>query len=154
MAELFGFKITRAERESNDDLKTFVPPQVDDGAIEIAPGGSYGTFLDLDGTAKSEAELVTRYREMSLQPECDSAVEDIVNEAIILDKETSAVEIVLDNLKQPVSVKNKIREEFENLLYMLDFSNKGYDIFRRWYVDGRLYHHIIIDDKKDRKSVV
>jgi hypothetical protein len=153
MAELFGFKITRAESESNDDLKTFVPSQIDDGAVEIAAGGAYGTFLDLDGTAKSEAELVTRYREMSMQPECDSAVEDIVNEAIILDKESGAVEIVLDGLAQPASIKNKIREEFENILYMLDFSNKGYDIFRRWYVDGRLYHHIVIDDKSPRDGI-
>ena len=152
MAELFGFKITRADTEQKEELKTFVPPQTDDGAVEIAPGGSYGTFVDLDGTAKSEAELVTRYREMSMQPECDSAVEDIVNEAIVMDDE-NPIEIVLDSLKQPASIKNKIREEFETVLEMLDFSNKGYDIFRRWYVDGRIYHHIIIDDKSPRDGI-
>jgi hypothetical protein len=152
VAELFGFKITRADTEQKEELKTFVPPQIDDGAIEIAPGGSYGTFVDLDGTAKSEAELVTRYREMSMQPECDSAVEDIVNEAIVMDDE-NPIEIVLDSLKQPASIKNKIREEFETVLEMLDFSNKGYDIFRRWYVDGRIYHHIIIDDKAPRDGI-
>lgn len=150
--QLFGFNITRADQEQKEDLKTFVPPQQDDGAIEIAPGGSYGTFVDLDGTAKSEAELVSRYREMSMQPECDSAVEDVVNESIVMDDE-DPVEIVLDNLKQPNTIKNKIREEFETVLEMLDFSNKGYDIFRRWYVDGRLYHHIIINDKDPREGI-
>ena len=150
--QLFGFNITRADQEEKEDLKTFVPPQTDDGAIEIAPGGSYGTFVDLDGTAKSEAELVSRYREMSMQPECDSAVEDVVNEAIVMDDQ-NPIEIVLDNLKQPNSIKNKIREEFETILEMLDFSNKGYDIFRRWYVDGRIYHHIIINDKDPRDGI-
>lgn len=150
--QLFGFNITRADQEAKEDLKTFVPPQQDDGAIEIAPGGSYGTFVDLDGTAKSEAELVSRYREMSMQPECDSAVEDVINESIVMDEETP-IEIVLDNLKQPNTIKNKIREEFETVLEMLDFSNKGYDIFRRWYVDGRLYHHIIINDKDPRDGI-
>ena len=150
--QLFGFNITRADQESKEDLKTFVPPQQDDGAIEIAPGGSYGTFVDMDGTAKSEAELVSRYREMSMQPECDSAVEDVVNESIVMDDE-NPIEIVLDNLKQPNTIKNKIREEFETILEMLDFSNKGYDIFRRWYVDGRIYHHIIINEKDPRDGI-
>jgi len=150
--QLFGFNISRADQEQKEDLKTFVPPQTDDGAIEIAPGGSYGTFVDLDGTAKSEAELVSRYREMSMQPECDSAVEDVINESIVMDDE-DPIEIVLDNLKQPNSIKNKIREEFETVLEMLDFSNKGYDIFRRWYVDGRIYHHIIINDKDPRDGI-
>lgn len=150
--QLFGFNISRADQEEKEDLKTFVPPQTDDGAIEIAPGGSYGTFVDLDGTAKSEAELVSRYREMSMQPECDSAVEDVINECIVMDDE-DPIEIVLDNLKQPNSIKNKIREEFETVLEMLDFSNKGYDIFRRWYVDGRIYHHIIINDKDPRDGI-
>ena len=150
--QLFGFDISRADQEAKDDLKTFVPPQQDDGAIEIAPGGSYGTFVDLDGTAKSEAELVSRYREMSMQPECDSAVEDVVNEAIIMDDQ-DPIEIVLDDLEQPNSIKNKIREEFKTVLEMLDFSNKGYDIFKRWYVDGRIYHHIIINDKDPRDGI-
>ena len=150
--QLFGFNISRADQEQKEDLKTFVPPQPDDGAIEIAPGGSYGTFVDLDGTAKTEAELVTRYREMSMQPECDAAVEDVINESIVMD-EDNPIEIVLDDLKQPNSIKNKIREEFESVLEMLDFSNRGYDIFRRWYVDGRLYHHIIINDKDPRDGI-
>ena len=152
--ELFGFQITRTNKtEPEAELQTFVPPQSDDGAVEMAPGGSYGTFVDLEGTAKTEAELVTRYREMSQQPECDSAVEDIVNEAIIMDDQAYPVELILDDLKQPESVKKKIREEFEGVLKMLDFGNKGYDLFRRWYVDGRIYHHIIIDEKSPRQGI-
>jgi hypothetical protein len=153
--ELFGFQITRTSgrREPDAELQTFVPPQTDDGAVELAPGGSYGTFVDLEGTAKSEAELVTRYREMSMQPECDSAVEDIVNESIIMDDQAYPVELILDDLKQPETIKKKVREEFEAILKMLDFGNRGYDIFRRWYVDGRLYHHIIIDEKQPRQGI-
>ena len=151
--ELFGFQISRSDKKEQEDLKTFVPPQVDDGAVEIAPGGSYGTFVDLEGTAKSEAELVTRYREMSLQPECDTAVEDIVNEAIIMNDDAFPVELILDDLKQPASVKKRIREEFDYVLKLLDFGNKGYDIFKRWYVDGRLYHHILIDEKNPRAGI-
>lgn len=151
--ELFGFQITRADRKEAEQPATFVPPSNDDGAVEIAPGGSYGTFVDLEGTAKSEADLVTRYREMSLQPECDAAVEDIVNEAIVITESPYPVELILDDLKQPSNVKKRIREEFDHVLKLLDFGNKGYDIFRRWYVDGRLYHHIVIDEKNPRAGI-
>ena len=153
--ELFGFQITRANKDDSqpESMATFVPPQHNDGAMEIAPGGSYGTFVDLEGSAKSEAELVTRYREMSLQPECDSAVEDIVNESIVMDDNAYPVEIVLDDLKQPETIKKKIREEFDSILKQLDFGNKGYELFRRWYVDGRIYHHIIIDEKAPRQGI-
>lgn len=153
--ELFGFQITRSKQEQQDQdvERSFVAPQFDDGAVEIAPGGSYGTFVDLEGTAKSEAELVTRYREMALQPECDSAVEDIINEAIIMDEHASPIDIMLDDLKQPTTVKKRIKEEFEYILSLLDFGNRGYDIFRRWYVDGRMYHHIIINEKNPREGI-
>jgi hypothetical protein len=151
--QLFGFQIKRADPAETKDQQSFVPPQFDDGAVEIAPGGSYGTFVDLEGSAKSEAELVTRYREMSLQPECDSAVDDVVNEAIVIDDLASPVDIVLDELKQPASVKKRIHEEFEHVLKLLDFNNKAYELFRRWYVDGRIYHHIIIDTKNPREGI-
>jgi len=151
--ELFGFQITRTDKKETEELETFVPPQTEDGAVEIAPGASYGTYVDLEGTAKSEAELVTRYREMSLQPEADSAVEDIVNEAIIMDDQAYPIEIVLDDLKQPQSVKKKIREEFDNVLKLMDFGNRGYELFKRWYVDGRMYHHIIIDEENPREGI-
>lgn len=151
--ELFGFQITRTGKPEQDGQPTFVPPTPEDGAVEIAPGGSYGTAIDIEGTAKSEADLVTRYREMALQPECDSAVDDIVNEAIIIADNAFPVELILDDLKQPSNVKKRIREEFDHVLRLLDFGNKGYDIFRRWYVDGRLYHHIIIDEKAPREGI-
>lgn len=152
--QLFGFDITRSDQtDAPEDTPTFVPPQFDDGAVEVAPGGSYGTFVDMEGTAKSEADLVTRYREMSLQPECDSAVEDVVNESIVMDQDASPVSVMLDDLKQPAAVKKRIVEEFDSVLRLLDFGNKGYDIFRRWYVDGRLYHHIVINTKNPREGI-
>ena len=154
--ELFGFTIGRKNEEEqikNDKVRSFVPPTTDDGTVEIAPGGSYGTYVDLEGSAKSEAELVTRYREMSLQPECDMAIDDIVNEAIVYNEKEPAISIVLDDLQVSQSIKNKIREEFDNILKMLNFTTSAYDIFRKWYIDGRLYYHIMIDESNPRLGI-
>ena len=154
--DLFGFTIGRKaelEKLKNDNLKSFVPPQDSDGALEIAPGGVYGTYVDLEGTAKSEAELVTRYREMSTQPEADLAIDDIVNEAIVYNEKDPAVSIVLDDLKASVSIKNRIREEFDKVLRLLHFTTNAYELFRRWYIDGRLYYHIVIDEKNPRDGI-
>ena len=152
---LFGFRIGRPEEEEKqqEQVKSFAPPSLDDGSMEIAPGGVYGTYVDLEGTAKTEGELVTRYREMALQPECDSAIDDVVNEAIVSDEKEDPVEINLDDLEFSESLKNKIREEFEQVLNLLDFNNNCYDLFRKWYIDGRLYHHIMIDDKNPRAGI-
>ena len=151
--ELFGFSITKkAVEEEEKNVKSVIPQNFEDGAMEVAPGGSYGTYVDLEGNVKSEDDLVTKYREMALQPECDIAIEDIVNEAIVID-DKSAVELILDDLEQPKVVKNKIREEFENILKLLDFNNQGTDIFRQWYIDGRLYYHIMIDETKPREGI-
>jgi hypothetical protein len=151
--ELFGFSITKkAAEEEEKNVKSVIPQNFEDGAMEVAPGGSYGTYVDLEGNVKSEDDLVTKYREMALQPECDIAIEDIVNEAIVID-DKSAVELILDDLEQPKVVKNKIREEFENILKLLDFNNQGTDIFRQWYIDGRLYYHIMIDETKPREGI-
>ena len=143
--DLFGFTISRkGEEKEEKNVKSFVPVARDDGAMEVsAMGGAYGTVVDLEGSAKNEADLVSKYRTMMQQQECDSAVEDIVNEAIIIEDE-SAVNIVLDNIDISKQLKNKIRQEFDNVLKVLDFSNAGYDIFKQWYVDGRLYYHIMI----------
>jgi len=150
---LFGFTIGRENQETaEENVKSFTAPTLDDGAMEVAPGGSYGTYVDLEGTAKSEGELVTRYREMSTQPECDYAIDDIVNESIVMDQD-GIVEINLDNTDLTESAKKRIREEFDQVLKLLDFANRGYDIFRRWYVDGRLYYHIMIDEKNPRQGV-
>lgn len=154
MAKLFGFEISRTKEEikQEETVKSFVQPTHDDGAMEVVAGGSYGTYVDLEGAAKSEGELVTRYREMALQPECDTAVEDIVNEAIIVDNQ-SPVNIVLDDIDEPKALKDRIREEFGNITKLLDFNNLAHDIFRQWYIDGRLYYHIMIDEKKARDGI-
>ena len=152
--DLFGFNISRkGEEKEEQNVKSFVPVSRDDGAMEVsAMGGAYGTVVDLEGSAKNEADLVSKYRTMMMQQECDSAVEDIVNEAIIIEDE-SAVNIVLDNIEISKALKTKIRQEFDNVLKVLDFNNTGYDIFKQWYVDGRLYYHIMIDEKTPRDGI-
>ena len=154
MAELFGFTIARKKQEDQqENLPSIVSPTQEDGAIEIAPGGAYGTYVDLEGKAKNEGELVTKYRQMALQPECDSAIQDVVNEAIVVTEDSGPVEIVLDKLDYPENIKKKIHEEFEAIIKLLDFNNNAYDLFRKWYVDGRLYHHIVIDEKNPRQGI-
>ena len=153
---LFGFKIGTTEdaMAKAEQIPSFVPPTRDDGAIEIAPGGAYGTFVDLEGTAKSEAELTTRYREMSGQPEVDAAIDDIVNEAIVTDFRAAAVELDLDECDDlPESIKKRIHEEFDEVMLQLNFRNMCYEIFRRWYVDGRLFYHIMIDKTRPREGI-
>ena len=143
---LFGFTIGRNKAElDNATQQSFTPPQNDDGALTITSAAYYGTYVDLDGTAKNEVELISRYREMAMQPEIESAIDDIVNEAICQDDVGNTIKIVLDNLKQPDRIKNSIREEFQNVLKMLNFNNMSQDIFRRYYIDGRMNYHIIID---------
>lgn len=153
--QLFGFEITKTSSELADskNLQGIVPMDQEDAVTEIAPGGMYGTHLDLDATAKSEGDLVTKYREMVLMPECDTAVEDIINDAIIMENNAYPVEIVLDETKLPNRVKKIVREEFDKVLSLLDFGNKGYEIFRRWYVDGRVYYQIVIDKNAPREGV-
>jgi hypothetical protein len=142
--KLFGFEFQR--KVPVDTAPSFAPKEADDGAVIVAAGGAYGTYIDLDGTVRTEAELVTKYREMSLQPEIDSAVDEIVNESISID-EQNIVSIVLDNLEVTDKVKKAIRDEFQNVLNILDFQSRAYDIYRRWYIDGRLYYHVVIDEK-------
>jgi hypothetical protein len=150
MAKLFGFEINRV---SNETPPSFVAPTNDDGATEVAGGGAFGTYLDLEGTARNEADLINRYREMALQSECESAVDDIVNEAIVQEDEDSPVQLNLDRVEYSVGIKKKIHEEFANICRLLDFNNYGADIFKRWYVDGRLYYHNVIDPKNPQKGL-
>jgi len=151
MAEFFGFKFEKIKDQSGSDK--FTPPSSDDGTIDIAGGGFFGQVLDTDGRERTEQDLVRRYRDISQQPECDSAVEDIVNEGIVSDEKDQAVSIVLDRLPYPKSIKNRIREEFDTVLSLLDFDTKGHDIFRRWYVDGRLFYHKVINKKNIKGGV-
>ena len=150
MATLFGFEISRKKNQVQQDeqSKTFAVPQNDDGAVTIQSGSYYGTYVDLDGVVRNEIELITRYREMSMQPELETAIDEIVNEAIVNDENGKGVELNTDDLKQPEQIKKKIRDEFEFILKLLDFGNMGHDLFRRWYIDGRLFYHIVIDDKR------
>tara|TARA_Y100001937_G_scaffold126700_1_gene196665 strand:+ start:2380 stop:3918 length:1539 start_codon:yes stop_codon:yes gene_type:complete len=151
MAEFFGFKFEKIKDQSGSDK--FTPPSSDDGTIDIAGGGFFGQVLDTDGRERTEQDLVRRYRDISQQPECDSAIEDIVNEGIVSDEKDQAVSIVLDRLPYPKSIKNRIREEFDTVLSLLDFDTKGHDIFRRWYVDGRLFYHKVINKKNIKGGV-
>ena len=124
MAELFGFKITRANEK---EIGSFAPKVEDDGAAIVAEGGVYGTYVDLEGSTRTESELVTRYRRMALQPECELAIDDIVNETIIYDANKKLCEINLDGVDMPPRVKEIVTEEFDQVKELVDFNNKGYD---------------------------
>ncbi len=152
--KLFGFTIGREEEEDPTKIQSFAEKENLEGALQISPlAGAYGTYLDIEGAVKNEAELITRYREMVMYPEAEYAVDDIVNEAIVTSVGRGPVDIVLDHLKQSTSIKTKIQAEFYELLTLLDFGNQCYDTFRRWYVDGRLYYHIIIDVDNPKKGI-
>jgi hypothetical protein len=143
---LFGFTISRDQTEQDKSVQqSFTPPVSDDGALTIQSAAYYGTYVDLDGTAKNEVELISRYREMAMQPEIESAIDDIVNEAIVKDDDGKITEIVLDNLEQPEKIKKAIKAEFQTILNLLNYGNMAQDIFRRYYIDGRLFYHMIID---------
>ncbi|OUW35362.1 MAG: portal protein [Verrucomicrobia bacterium TMED175] len=152
MAELFGFKITRANQSGGSD--GFTAPSTDDGTLDIVSGGGhYASILDMDGRDRNELDLIRRYRDIAQQPECDTAIEDIANEAIVSDERDKSVSLSLDQLDVSPNIKQKIRDEFDEVLRLMDFSSKGHDIFRRWYVDGRIYYHKIIDRKSPRKGI-
>lgn len=149
--ELLGFEFKR--KAPKPDLVSFAPTKdADDGALVVSAGGAYGTYVDLDGTVRSEADLVTKYREMSLHPECDSAIDEIVNESIAID-EKNLVKIIVDDLKVSEQLKKMIREEFDASLKLLDFNRYAYEIYRRWYIDGRLYYHVLIDEKNPKDGI-
>jgi polyhydroxyalkanoate synthesis regulator phasin len=155
--KLFGFNLG-----AKDVIKVEEPQQasfalptaaLDDGAVTITQNAHFGTYVDLEGSVRNELELITRYREMSNHPECESAIDEIVNEAITHDEDGVVVDIVTDKLKQPDAVKKKIQEEFKNILRLMNFSNLSDDLFRRWYIDGRLFYHVIVDDQKPKEGI-
>jgi hypothetical protein len=151
---LFGFTISREKDElQKATQQSFSPPSTDDGALTITSAAYYGTYVDLDGTAKNEVELISRYREMAMQPEIESAIDDIVNEAIVQDDDGKITDIILDNLKVTDKIKKAIKDEFQILLRLLNYQNMAQDIFRRYYVDGRLYYHAIIDKEKPTEGI-
>ena len=149
MAELFGFTIQRAIKDKGGE-RTFSTPTPDDGTIDVAGGGFFGQVLDTDGRERSDLDLIRRYRDIAQQSECDTAIEDIVNEGIVSNQNDQAVEVSLDRLRYPDKIKRKIRKEFDEVLRLLHFEQKGHDIFRRWYVDGKLF---IVEYNGGRVSV-
>lgn len=152
--KIFGFEIKR-EVEETDVPVSFAEPINDDGAITVgnALGGFYSTLLDLEGTAKTESELVTKYRNLAMQPEIAQAIDEVVNESIAIDSDDNIVEVVLDDTDLPDKVKDKITEEFDEILTLLDFSNQAYDTFSKFYVDGRLNYHVIIDNDNIKDGI-
>ena len=152
MAKLFGFSIEDNEPISPSTVSP-VPPNNEDGVDHYLSSGFFGSYVDIEGVYRTEFDLIKRYREMALHPECDSAIEDIVNEAIVSDTNDSPVEIELSNLNASDGIKTKIRQEFKHILSLLDFDKKSHEIYRNWYVDGRLYYHKVIDLKNPHEGI-
>ena len=149
---IFGFKITRPKKDPPGG-QGFITPTPEDGATTISAGGYYGTYVDLDATSKTESELITRYRQMAMYAECDMAIEDIVSEAIANIEDEPPVSIDLEELGLSPNIRKTIENEFSEILGLLDFNSKAHEIFRRWYVDGRLFYHKVIDLKNPQEGI-
>jgi len=154
--DLFGFTLGRTKKQKQEDkaLKSFVAPTFDDGAIPVEAGGFYGQYVDLDGTVRNDFELTMKYREMAQDPIVEVAIDDIVNECIIMGEKKAPVKILLDRLKASDAVKERIHEEFRNLLRVMQFETNGSEIFRRWFVDGKIFFHLIIDEDNPQKGIL
>jgi hypothetical protein len=152
MSKLFGFSIEDDDKKSPSVVSPVVPNN-EDGVDHYLTSGFFGSYVDIEGVYNSEFELIKRYREMALHPEVDSAIEDIVNEAIVSDSNDVPVQIELSNLNASDGIKKKIRDEFKYILDLLDFNKKSHEIYRNWYIDGRLYYHKIIDLKKPQDGI-
>ena len=152
MAKLFGFSIEDNEPQSSNIVSP-IPPSNEDGNDHYLTSGFFGQYVDIEGVYKTEFELIRRYREMALHPECDSAIEDIVNETLVSDSNDSPVEINLDHLSASDGIKQKVRDEFKFILELLDFQSKAHEIYRNWYIDGRLYYNKVIDIKKPHEGI-
>jgi hypothetical protein len=152
MAEFFGFKITR-DKPKSDPKQNFSTPQAEDGTQVVAAGGYFASHLDMEGNAKTEADLIRRYREISIHPECDMAIEDIVNEAIVSNENKQAVRLMTDSVPYGRDIKRRLEEEFTEILRLLQFNSRGHELFRRWYVDGRIYFQKIIDTESGKKGI-
>ena len=153
MAEFFGFEINRKSTKGKE-LPSFVPKTDEDGTGVIQAGGHFGAYIDMDGDkAKNDNDLIMKYRDIASQPECDAAVEDIINESIVGDNDEAPINIVLDELEVSDKIKESIKHEFDNILSLLSFNAYAHDIFRRWYVDGRLPYHIIINNENPKQGI-
>ena len=151
MAEIFGFEIKRKDLKPNS--QQFTAPTADDGTQTIMGGGHFGTYLDIEGKVNNESDLIRRYREIAMHPECDMAIEDIINESVGVDDNQEVVRLNLNKVPFSTSLKKSISTEFKNILSLLEFEQKGHDIFRRWYVDGRIVYHKLIDPKNVKNGI-
>jgi hypothetical protein len=155
--KLFGFTLGNKDivQEQLPEQPSFTLPTaaMDDGAVTITQNAYYGTYVDLEGAVRNELELITRYREMANHPELEMAIDDIVNEAITHDVTGRTVDIVLDKLKQPEAIKKKIIEEFDTILKLLNFNNLSDDLFKRWYIDGRIYYHVVVNEANPKQGI-
>ena len=151
MAEIFGFEIKRKEAKPNS--QSFTAPTADDGTQTIMGGGHFGTYLDIEGKVNNESDLIRRYREIAMHPECDQAIEDIINESIVVDDNQEVIRLNMNKVPFSISLKKKISEEFKKVISLLEFEQKGHDIFRRWYVDGRIVYHKLIDPKNVKAGI-
>ena len=153
MSRLFGFSIEDDKNKISKNVVSPVPQNNEDGVDHYLTSGFFGTTIDIEGVYKTEHDLIKRYREMSLHPEVDSAIEDIVNEAIVSDTYDIPVEIELSNLNASDGLKKRIREEFKTILEIMDFDKKSHEIYRNWYIDGRIYYHKLIDVKNPQEGI-
>ena len=153
MTQLFGFSIE--ERKKKEKLYSPAPPNNDEGTSTVAAGAYFGQYVDIDGIPKNnnDFELIKKYREIALHPECDSAIDDIINESISSDLDFAPVNIELSNLEVGDKIKKQVREEFRHILKLLDFDKKCHDIFRRWYIDGRMHYHKMIDFENPQEGI-
>ena len=152
MASIFGYEITKKKTP----VRSFAAPENDDGAATAssALGGAWGQYLDLDGSWKNEIELINKYRGLQTQSEVDAAIDDIVNETIVIgDDAEDVMKLELNELGAPDSIKDKIHDEWSKIINLLDFNKRGYDLFRKWYVDGRIYFHIMVDEKRKKEGI-
>ena len=153
MAEFFGFEINR-KSSAPKERPSFVPDTEADGAGVISTSGHFGVYLDIDGDkAKGEKDLILKYRDIAAQPECDAAIEDIINETIIGDHDEAPCDIILDKLDTSDSIKESIKNEFDGIMKLINFNQYAHDIFRKWYIDGRLPYHVIIDEGSPSKGI-
>jgi hypothetical protein len=159
--DLFGFTIGKKGKQPPSPqsgaerkvAKSFAPPDYDDGAVTVSGGGYFGSYVDFEGSIKTEVDLIHKYRDMANHAECEQAIDDITNDTIIYDDTRKSVSVILDEVDLPDTIKNKITTEFDEILKLLHFKRRGYEIFRKWYIDGKLYFHIILDEKTSKKGI-
>ena len=150
---VFGYKIEK-KKDQSQELVSFAPPEDDDGASLVQGGGFYGTYLDFDPYVKNDIDLIFKYRDMALHPEVETAIDDICNDALVFDEERVAVSLNLDKTSLSPNIKKRVLAEFDGVLKLLRFRSRGHEIFRKWYIESRLYYHMILDPKTPKRGIV